>query len=402
MKQPKPFLNHLKARKQAKGTERRLNMTKMILENSASFPKGVVLKDIDAEFERWVTEDLEISFNGKKLPTFKLFSNQRINEYAQTWNQLDENGNLLMNFKAITRENNPKHGDNQGNSYNIPGNRDYPMFVIPILQENGLEAYDVYSMKQPYAINLEYSVTLIANKYELLNEMNQLVNFQFKALNCYIAPNGHYMPMELEDIADESEYSINDRKYYSQTYKIKVLAYIINESDFKVTHQPSRMAVRMLDDRHFKHTKHKVEKQATVTIEEETCKCHYTYPSIASEEYINSHKYEPRKISISVAFDFCNPSVDFILDTEVIVDTIETNNVKDFTVVVNGEKENFDKEITRFYKDDEIHIEVEYERFNEDMSITIKGTDPYHIVDTDPSNESSLDDDVMEENIVIE
>ena len=64
----------------------------------------------------------------------KLFSNQRINEYAQTWSHLDETGNLILNFKTVTRDNDPK-SENQGQWYNCPGDRDYPMFIVPTLQE---------------------------------------------------------------------------------------------------------------------------------------------------------------------------------------------------------------------------------------------------------------------------
>ena len=244
--QPKPYLDKLKLRQQSKGLERRLNMSKLILDKSTPFPLGVELKDIDQTFVEWVEQKLYIAFEGKVLPTFKLFSNQRINEYAQTWQHLDEVGNLLMNFKTVTRENNPKKGENQGSIYNVPGDRDYPMFMVPVLQENGLEAYDMYSMKQPFTLDLSYTVSLVTNKYELINEVNQLVHNEFKALQSYIAPNGHAMPMTLEDVSDESEYAIDDRKYYSQSFKIKVKAYIIRKQDFKVTRLPSRMNIRML------------------------------------------------------------------------------------------------------------------------------------------------------------
>ena len=120
------------------------------------------------------------------------------------------------------------------------------MFLVPVLQENGEEAYDMYSMKQPFCVDLEYTVTIITNKYEVLNDMNQRVHFEFKAINCYIAPNNHFMPMTLEDVSDESEYSLDDRKYYSQSYKIKVKAYIIRKEDFTVTKLPSRAIIRLL------------------------------------------------------------------------------------------------------------------------------------------------------------
>ena len=150
-----------------------------------------------------------------------------------------------MNFKTITRENNPQHGESQGGNYNVPGNRDYPMFLVPVLQENGEQAYDLYSMKQPLSVNFMYTVSVICNKYEILNQVNELMQYEFSALECYISPNDHPMPMVIENITDESEYSIDDRKYYAQSYQIKLMAYIIRKEDFKVTKIPSRYSIRI-------------------------------------------------------------------------------------------------------------------------------------------------------------
>ena len=69
--------------------------------------------------------------------------------------------------------------------------------------------------------------------YELLNEFNLMMNDKFKSIQCYIRPNDHFIPMILNDISDESEYSIDNRQYYSQTYNITVKAYIITEDDMK-------------------------------------------------------------------------------------------------------------------------------------------------------------------------
>lgn len=98
-------------------------------------------------------------------------------------------------------------------------------------------------MKQPYAVDLIYNINLIANKYELINKFNALVNEAFKARQCYIRPNGHFIPMILDEISDESEYSIEDRKFFSQTFTIKVMAYIIHEKDFQVESYPKRIMV---------------------------------------------------------------------------------------------------------------------------------------------------------------
>lgn len=248
MLRPKPFLENIKLRNKTYGVRRRRDMSKLIMLKSANFPMGVSYVDIDQEFVKWVERALDISFDGTRLPTIRLFSNQRLSEYQQSWNQLDDAGNIMMNFKTITRENNPQKGDEQGSSiYNIPGEPYFPMFYVPSLQENGTEAYDVYEMKQPVAVNFIYTVGLITNKYELMNEFNTMVLDKFKAFECYIAPNGHAMPMYLDSITDESEYGIDNRKYYSQSYKIKVSGYVVKNEDFRVTKLPSLLSVKISD-----------------------------------------------------------------------------------------------------------------------------------------------------------
>ena len=383
LQQPKPFLDNFKLRHKAFGVERRRNMSKIILEKAPNFPLGVQYKDIDESFKEWVENDLSISYDGKLLPTFKLFSNQRINEYAQNWQHLDEAGNLLMNFKTLTRENNPKHGENQGSSYNIPGERHYPMFMVPVLQENGQQAYDMYSMKQPYCIDMMYVVSIVTNKYELINNMNQLVHDKFKAINAYIAPNGHYMPMTLENVSDESEYSLDDRKYYSQSYQIKIKAYIINEDDFKVTKLPSRVIVRMLGISEKK--KPKIE-----SIEED-------YINDECDIRYEDDPYYNKKITLNVYYDMCNECAEFISDFDMVIRKIETTNVYDFIICLNDEIQDLENGDIRIYNGDNVKISASKNVYDEDAKVTLIGFDPNIVLDDRYNPESSLDEDISEE-----
>ena len=383
--QPKPFLDKMKLRNQSYGIERRRNMSKIILEHGTPFPKEVRYKDIDKSFNDWVENGLKISFNGEELPTFRIFSNQRISEYSQTWSHLDQTGNLIMNFKTVTRENNPKKGENQGDSFNIPGNRDYPMFIVPVLQENGEEAYDMYSMKQPFCVDLIYSVTIITNKYDLINEMNELVNFQFKAINYYISPNNHFMPMTLEDISDESEYNIDDRKYYSQTYTIKVKAYIIRKEDFKVTKLPSRAIMRILGVSDKKKSEIKIEEEDYIA--DDCC---------LREEH---DPYYNKLLTLTLNFPKCTRIADFNIDTDMVVKKIETTNVYDFVMSINGEFQDFENE-TSLQNGDSIHFEIERNDLEKDSQIILSGFDPNSILDDRYNPESSLDEDITEENII--
>ena len=131
MQKPKNITKNFKYRNIPIGKERRRNAVKTVLHKQPHFPKSVVYEDIDKAISDWVDKGIELEFEGSRFPTYKLFSNQRISEYGQNWQHLDKKGNLELNFKTVTRESNPQHGDNQGNSYNIPGYMDYPYFKYP-------------------------------------------------------------------------------------------------------------------------------------------------------------------------------------------------------------------------------------------------------------------------------
>lgn len=232
------YKNIIKLKRDVVGKERRENLVKEVLQDNTPLPKPVEYEDIDKEFERWVSEELDISFEEQKLPTYLMLTNQRFSEYLQSWQHVDEKKNLILNFKAITRENNPKLGSIVGDTRNIPGDIDFLMKRVQAVDKSGHRYFIDYRVKQPISIDLIYTVSIFTNKYQLLNEFNMMMNEKFKAIDCYIRPNGHFMPMKLTDISDESEYNIDDRRYYSQSYAITVMAYIMPKDSFRVVEQP--------------------------------------------------------------------------------------------------------------------------------------------------------------------
>ena len=439
---PKPFLDRLRHRKHAQGVERRRNMSKMILEKSTPFPLPVDYEDIDSAFFEWVEKKLEITYDGKKLPTYKLFSNQKLSEYSQTWSNLDENNNIIMNFKTITRENNPQHGESQGNMYNVPGERDYAMFYVPVLQENGEEAYDMYTMKQPLSVNFMYTVSLVCNKYELLNEMNSLIQREFSALECYIWPNKHPMPMVIENISDESAYSIDDRKYYAQSYQIKLMGYVIRKDGFKVTKIPSRFKMTLLgsEEKVKKTNKHDTwlgkasdevlpppiapdddiaisDRLPAVETDKVIDECgNITHiptdrvkPGVSVEEDYEipeccldkENPFYYKTIKLIVEFPICDErKVKFKIDTYFEVDMINTTNIHDFKIKINGETVDLDDELT-FNVGDEVEIIITREDEYKDAQIVIIGQDPNTVFDSRIDYESALDEPSDYEEIIV-
>ena len=113
------YKNSIQLRTESVGDERRYEMLSDILKGGTFLPKTVVYKDIDEAFKKFVEEKLHfVSDEGKELPTMVLYSNQRFSEYTQSWQYTDENKNLILNFKTVSRENNPQYGKIQSGLWN--------------------------------------------------------------------------------------------------------------------------------------------------------------------------------------------------------------------------------------------------------------------------------------------
>ena len=310
------FKNVLRLAERSYGKERRRNLTKEELKDSKPFPNPVVYEDIDAEMHRWVEEELMITFENKRLPTMDLFSNQRFSEYMQSWDYVDENNNLILNFKTVSRENNPKSGTINGETKNIPGERTFLMKRVEAKDKNNRKYYIEYRMKQPFSIDLIYNIGIMTNKYELINEFNLMVNEKFKAIDCYIRPNGHFMSMVLNDISDESEYNIDDRQFYSQTYNITVRAYIVTEENFITEEKPSLKFLGFEGETH--------PNGAIVEVEDASQPC----PN-------NPYYYQP--IKINVIMDECCDKVKFNVDSNFVLEYLKINpdNLINFRLFFN-------------------------------------------------------------------
>jgi hypothetical protein len=181
--------------------------------------------------------------NGKEFTMYTFFSNQRFSEFSQTWGHDDADGNLLMNFFAVTRENNPSWGTLQGGAYSIPGRNRFTILMREITDDTGVECYEITSMSQPIQVDINYNYSLITGKFKHLNEFNTKLNRMFESKQCYLSANGHYMPMTLDNISDVTDYTIDGRKFYMQTAEITVMAYLIPRDDIKVNIVPKRQKV---------------------------------------------------------------------------------------------------------------------------------------------------------------
>lgn len=430
---PKSIIKNFRNRNIAYGKERRRNMSKIVLEHQPHFPKTLNYEDIDLAVVDWVDNSFDLTFDGKRLNTYKLFSNQRISEYGQTWQNLDEKGNLDINFKTITREPNPQKGEMFGGNYTIPGNITFPIFNVKNVDENGMEYVERYSIKQPFAVNLIYTVGVFTNSYKILNEMNTLIHQQFKSLEKYIFPNGFAIPMELNSVSDESEYTIDDRKYYSQTYQIKVMSYIIRESDYVVTKIQSRVRMpfvsginssNKVDCHKFKLDTLELPNESVdisecevnaeiipqvepttdeimtepkgnveIEIEEMTGK-QVCWENTEDEMYVN------RKVIYTATIDYCDirkkdGEFEFVSDYNLVVEEIELQNISSCEIFINGNKVKIEDSDVNILAGDTIKVKVILRNENELGYFTLVTYDADSIVNKD-------DKTVEPENITID
>lgn len=367
--QPRKYLTTVKLTDSEYGLPLRKSYAKTILKDAPVFPKPLEYKDIDKCFFEFVDKELNLVIEGQSLPTFTLYSNQRFSEYSQSWQHTDEEGNLLMNFKTVNRENNPKPGNNQGGLWNIPGEQRYTLLMRTVLEKNGEESYEIYSMKQPYCVDLTYRVSIITDKFENINSFNELVNSKFKARQYYIRPNGHFIPMILEELNDNTEYTISDRKFYNQTIIIKVMAYIISEKDFKVEKKPKRIKMFMEGDT--KRPK----------------------PTVNIEEYFND-KINYQSVELTVDFENFHSKAEFDIDIDFNVEAVELYNVRNVRVAVNSVPYYIDKGFN-VKNGDNIKLVIRQIDVAEKAQVKFIGYNPsitYSRDDADVDEETKFDD----------
>ena len=392
------FKNILDGRLKPDPKELRKNFDLEELKDSTPFPNPVVYEDIDREFKKWVEESLSISYEGKQLPTMTLYSNQRFSEYMQSWTFTDEDKNPILNFKTITRENNPKSGTINGDSKNIPGEHTWLMKRVVAQDKNNREYCIEYRMKQPFAIDLNYKVGLFTNKYELINNFNTLVNDRFKAIDAYIRPNGHYMSMTLSDIGDDSQYSIDDRQYYSQTFNITVRAYIITEDSFIVEELP-RLVLLGFDVANGKS-------HADISIGGTLRPADIHSIITETDDCVDDKPYHYREVELNVNANPCDNQVIFTMDMNFTAkaEQFHSINVKFFKVKVNGETimESVDGVITEdidFHDGDLVKIcGIVRKRASSDAQFVFGGFTTDEIVsDYDPEDNQYSEEVIVEE-----
>lgn len=201
--------------------------------NPGNLPRAINLVDLDNGFIEWVEKDLTIVVDGDLVPVSFLTA-QRWSEFTRTWQNSDKYKNIKIPFISVVRKPDVQPGTNP-EDFNIPL-KDYriPVSIIPTWDGNKKGA-NIYLIPQPVGVDVTYTVRFFTYRMSELNILNQKVLSTFASAQSYVNIKGHYFPIMLESIGDESTIDdLEGKRYYVQTYELKMLAYTLDEEKFEI------------------------------------------------------------------------------------------------------------------------------------------------------------------------
>jgi len=214
---------------------RRHELLDKINKDGTYLPKSLLHADLDRGFLDFVRDDLKVVVEGKTIPTVDIIvTTQNWAQFTETWNFQNIDKNTEPPFITTIRIPEVKFGTNPALMYNIPNRKQYFYAQVPTFdgQRNGM---DVYTIPQPVPVDITYSVKIICNRMRELNKLNQIILEKFSSRQAYAVIKGHYIPIIMNGITDESVFDVEKRKYYIQTYEFTMLGFLIDEDEFEVS-----------------------------------------------------------------------------------------------------------------------------------------------------------------------
>jgi len=232
---PKKIKKHLPLIPEKVGRERRQQMLDDITDDGTFLPKGVLHADLDLGMLDFVKDKLKLVVSEKNVPTInKIITNQNWSQFVETWNFQDLDKNITLPFIATVRMPEVKYGTFQGGAANIPNRRQFFYYTVPTW-DGQRKGADVYKIPQPIPVDITYNVKLFCNRMREINEFNKIVMQTFTSKQAYQQIKGHYIPIILDDVSDESAKELEKRKYYIANYKFTMKGLLIDEEEFQVS-----------------------------------------------------------------------------------------------------------------------------------------------------------------------
>ena len=222
-------------------TERRQELLDKITKSDVYLPDSILHDDLDKGFLEYVTKNFQVVSDGKKIPIIdKILTVQRWGEFTQTWTFTNDDGNIELPFVAIVRKPDVQPGTNPSVQRTIPDRHQFYYSSVPTWNGTTMGA-DIYKIPQPVPVDITYDVTIICNKFRDVNKFSKIVLQNFSSRQDYTTVKGHYIPLILDKIEDNTPMeTIDGRRFYVQNYTFTMLGFLIDSEEFEVKPAISR------------------------------------------------------------------------------------------------------------------------------------------------------------------
>ena len=222
-------------------TPRRHEIANMISDDGTYLPKSLLHADLDRGFLDFVRDELRCVVEGSIMPTVDIMiTTQNWSQFVETWDFQNIDKNLEPPFLTVIRNPEVKYGNNPAVQYNIPNRRMYYYMEVPTWDGNRKGA-DIYKIPQPVPVDITYTVVIVCNRMRELNKLNQVILEKFASRQAYQVIKGHYIPIIMNDVIDESTLDLEKRKVYIQKYTFTLMGFLIDEDEFEITPAISRV-----------------------------------------------------------------------------------------------------------------------------------------------------------------
>lgn len=291
----------------ATGYQRREELLEDIQRDGTYLPKSILHADLDRGMLDFVKEDLKTFLDGKTIPTVDIIiTTQNWSQFTETWNFQDLDKNVKPPFITTVRRPEVPYGSNPSLQYTIPNRKQFYYAKVPTWngQRKGV---DVYKIPQPIPVDITYEVKIFVNRMRGLNEFNKNVLQKFSSRQAYTNIKGHYIPIILNNISDESVMDIDKRKYYIQNYEFQMLGFLMDEDEFEVSPGISR----------------------AVTL--------YEVSNKTKSRKVEINPPRPNEFEVDVEFLNGNTSLSENFRYMVDLSLISTNNVDSYSVYINDD-----------------------------------------------------------------
>jgi hypothetical protein len=213
---------------------RRQELLQYIKEDGTYLPKSVLHADLDRGMLDFVKNELKVVTAGEIVPMVDIIiTTQNWSQYVETYKFIDLDYNPDPPYITVVRSPEVKYGSNPALIYNIPNRKQFYYASVPTWNGNE-QGMDIYTIPQPVPVDIKYSVKIVCNRMRELNQLNKIVMQTFASRQAYTFIKGQYVPIILDNVSDESQMTIDTRKYYVQNYDFIMLGYLIDEEEFEV------------------------------------------------------------------------------------------------------------------------------------------------------------------------